>query len=205
VNKLDAFLDLLASAGISLDLLVQRNHDRASQLEGDSNEMKINNDHLHRTSSGWVELDDIVPATIPSAVREAHEQRPELKNISPARLWRDFVNFNRIKGRSGSIRIQAFLGFLRVWEDRLTRTKPSKLSNKPVEASVSPLAPEVHQLASMAPSGNRDFHRRDLERLWGTNEYLSRVISVSKDRSITKFMASLVVHGVAVRDGLIPS
>jgi len=205
MNKIDAFLDLLATTGISLDLLVQRSHERTSQLEGDSNEIKINNNHLHKTSSGWVELDDIVPATVPAAVKEANQQRPELKNISPARLWRDFVNFNRIKGRTGSIRIQAFLGFLRVWEDRLTKTRPKKPFHKRSEAPVAPLDQEVHYLASLAPSGNRAFHRRDLERLWGTKEYVSRVSCAAKDFSITNFMASLVVHGLAVKEGIIPS
>lgn len=203
-KAIDSILDLMSSLDISISNLQARATELGLQLEGDSNKNEINNKDnsiVSVRSAATVELQDNMPATAAQAVEEAKKTFKKLAKVSPARLWQDFVAFNRLKGRKGYIHLRAFLGFLKVWENRLdVKEEPVKSTTK---SKLTSHEKQIFALAAKAPAKNRDFHARDMVRLYGQESYDKLVQNAVNIYGVAPFLARQVVHGQAVQNGQI--
>ena len=117
-------------------------------------------------------------------------------NIDPQAIWERFLAFNRARGNA-TVPAGFLLGFMRRW-----RTSPGVGVNPTAEpgceVSIGPKQPELQRLIAAAPSGNREFHARDLRRAIGTDVYKARVTEAIQRYGCSKFAATLAVHGQAV-------
>lgn len=118
-------------------------------------------------------------------------------NVDVQVIWERFLAFNRAKGNT-AVPAGFLLGFMRKW-----RVSPgeARKASEPEPAAVPPNIAEAQALARPAPSGNRGFHRQDLERLIGRVGYEIRVAAMMKRLSLGRFAAALAVHGQAVKAG----
>jgi len=199
MKLIDTLLDMILVAGITLQDLQDRQLQR-DQPEADTNKINNNNNSLE-ASPFWVELSDQLPEPAKQLAQEIQQTRPELSQVSPLRLWTDFVAFNRLKGRKGLIRLKAFFGFLRVWEDRLEPTK----AYKPVSPAPSLTEHQrgFQELCAAARADKVHEYKQALERLWGINDYASAVKAMAQKWDVSLYRAAFAVHGDSVKQGIL--
>ncbi len=118
-------------------------------------------------------------------------------NIEAKAIWDRFLAFNRAKGNK-SVPAGFLLGFMRKW-----RLAPEAQAHVPerVEAIMDEGILRAQEMARYAPTRNRAFHQRDLERLIGVAAYRSRIAGMAEKLGLGRFTAALAVHGEAVRSG----
>lgn len=139
--------------------------------------------NVHRTP--WAALIRAVKTTLPCW------------NIDVQVIWERFLAFNSAKGNT-AVPAGFLLGFMRKW--RAMPGEAQKASEPvPEPAAVPPNVAEAQALARPAPSGNRDFHRQDLERLIGRVAYEVRIAAMMERLNLGRFAATLAVHGQAVK------
>jgi hypothetical protein len=202
MKKLDALLNMIDACGVTLDELAQYNSQR-NQPEGDSNKINNNNNnHSSWFSRIWVELTDSLPEPAQTAFEEAKKAKPALADVPLKRLWQDFIAFNKLKKRQGSIRLSAFLGFLKVWENRLDAPEPAKPHVAPTPA-LTPLQQRFQKLCAYAKSSEGHTYRRQLEQLWGSQTYKQKIQEIALKWDVSPYRAAFALHGQAVRDGII--
>lgn len=118
-------------------------------------------------------------------------------NIDVQVIWERFLAFNRAKGNT-AVPAGFLLGFMRKWRASPGETPKPTSQSAPDAVAVPHNIAEAQALARPAPSGNRDFHRQDLERLIGRVAYEVRIAAMMERLSLGRFAASLAVHGEAV-------
>jgi hypothetical protein len=117
-------------------------------------------------------------------------------NVDTQAIWERFLAFNRTRGNA-AVPAGFLLGFMRKWRTSLG-VRVNATAEPVYEISIGPNQMELQRLIAAAPSGNREFHARDLRRAIGTEVYEARVTEAIQRYGCSKFAATLAVHGQAV-------
>lgn len=92
------------------------------------------------------------------------------------------------------------LGFMRRWRTSARASARPSAEARP-QRMLDPAEQELLRLITVAPSANRHFQQRDLERLIGRDAYEQRVQQLQGLLKVNRFAATLAVHGAAVEAG----
>ena len=122
-------------------------------------------------------------------------------NVDIQAIWDRFLAFNKARGNT-AVPAGFLLGFMRRW--RTSARASARPSAEPRPQRVfDPAEHELLRLIKVAPSANRHFQQRDLERLIGRDAYEQRVQQMQGLLKVNRFAATLAVHGAAVEAGQI--
>jgi AraC-like DNA-binding protein len=119
-------------------------------------------------------------------------------NVDTQVIWDRFIAFNRQRGNV-SVPAGYLLGFMRRWRNAPKAVQQEvTVPEKAVPAD--PVQVELAALIRAAPVRNRQFHEADLRRAIGQEAYEARVVAAVARFRCLRFVASLAVHGRAVKD-----